>query len=564
MVPSSRAIGATWRVLPMSLLVVVASQFAAAQQAPSPAAGVPPASSTGGPLPMNWTAEQDHQNMMDQLGIKALRPGANGNEKAPDHANYDESKANPFPDLPDALTLKNGQRVTTAAQWRRDRRPEIVEDFEREVVGRIPVNVPGVTWTVTSATNSKAGVFPVIEKQLIGHVDNSTCPSISVDVQMTLVTPGNAKGPVPVMMMFGSQAFLKRMAEFMEKRPESKGMLGTDPPSTEQLIAAADIAAPGTASITVKNPTPGGGVSNIAYFVVTNPTAAVNYVNAPGSPFSPGGDGDPVLVAVGDWNHDGKPDLVVGNNVPSGTGSVSFETLLNNGNGTFTVKATYVVVSNGSFAGVTAIVPGDFNGDGIPDLAVVEGSTSIVQLWLGNGDGTFTLKSTTAAGSGPTSAVAGDFNADGNLDLAVGSFNGNNISILLGNGNGTFTAGTTVHAPGSYDVNAMTVGDFNNDGILDLATACDDTCVVVFPGNNNGTFGSPIVTTTGAAYTGFFGIVAGDFNHDGNLDLAATNTNNVVEILLGKGDGTFSAGSTLASGPFPTGLTLGDFNGDGF
>jgi lysophospholipase L1-like esterase len=186
---------------------------------------------------MNWTAEQDHQNMMDQLGIKALRPGANGNEKAPDHANYDESKANPFPDLPDALTLKNGQRVTTAAQWRRDRRPEIVEDFEREVVGRIPVNVPGVTWTVTSTTNSKAGVFPVIEKQLIGHVDNSTCPSISVDVQMTLVTPGNAKGPVPVMIMFGSQAFLKRMAEFMEKRPESKGMLGTDPPSTEQLIA---------------------------------------------------------------------------------------------------------------------------------------------------------------------------------------------------------------------------------------------------------------------------------------------------------------------------------------
>jgi lysophospholipase L1-like esterase len=186
---------------------------------------------------MNWTAEQDHQNMMDQLGIKTLRRGANGNEKAPDHANYDESKANPFPDLPDALTLNNGRRVTTAEQWWHERRPQIVEDFEREVIGRIPGSVPRVSWTVTSTANSKAGAFPVIEKQLTGHVDNSMSPSISVDIQMTLVTPGNAKGAVPVMMLFGSQAFIKRMVELMEKRPEMKGVMGTDPPSTEQLIA---------------------------------------------------------------------------------------------------------------------------------------------------------------------------------------------------------------------------------------------------------------------------------------------------------------------------------------
>src|SRR5271157_2441721 len=102
--------------------------------------------------PMTWTAEQDHRNMMDQLGIKALRPGPSGNEKAPDHANYDESKANPFPDLPDALTLKSGQRVTSATQWWRQRRPEIVEDFEREVLGRVPPNAPKVAWAVTSTT----------------------------------------------------------------------------------------------------------------------------------------------------------------------------------------------------------------------------------------------------------------------------------------------------------------------------------------------------------------------------------------------------------------------------
>lgn len=175
--------------------------------------------------------------MMDQLGIKALRPGPSGNEKAPNHANYDESKANPFPDLPDALTLKSGKKVTTATEWWHQKRPEIVENFEREVLGRVPPNVPKVTWTVTSRVNSKAGVFPVIEKQLVGRVDNSSCPSIRVDIQMTLVTPGNANGPVPVMMMFGSSAFLQRMAEMMAKRPELKAMMGTDPPATEQLIA---------------------------------------------------------------------------------------------------------------------------------------------------------------------------------------------------------------------------------------------------------------------------------------------------------------------------------------
>jgi lysophospholipase L1-like esterase len=185
------------------------------------------------PAPANWTAEQDHQNMMDQLGIKALRPGPSGNEKKPHHANYDEAKANAYGDLPDALTLKSGQKVTTAEQWWKQRRPEIVEDFEREVVGRISPNVPKVTWAVKSTTDSMAGVFPVVEKQLVGHVDNAAYPAINVDIEMTLVTPRNAKGPVPVMIMFSSAA----IRQFLASHPEFKKMLGSDPPSTEQLIA---------------------------------------------------------------------------------------------------------------------------------------------------------------------------------------------------------------------------------------------------------------------------------------------------------------------------------------
>ncbi|HXA48938.1 MAG TPA: hypothetical protein VNV86_01470, partial [Candidatus Acidoferrum sp.] len=188
----------------------------------------------------NWTAADDHQNMMAQLGIQALRPGPSGNESAPNHANYDEALANPYPDLPDALTLKNGKKVTTAAKWWKERRPEIVEDFEREVLGRVPRNVPKVTWEVTKTAEAKVGGHPVIGRQLVGHVDNSGDPDIKVDIQMTVVLPADAKGPVPVMMMFGGRG----IPEVAFPAPVFPGRGGpmvppanVDPPATEQLIA---------------------------------------------------------------------------------------------------------------------------------------------------------------------------------------------------------------------------------------------------------------------------------------------------------------------------------------
>src|SRR5271157_6525118 len=97
--------------------------------------------------PVTFTAEQDHQNMQEQLGIKALRPGPSGNEKAPNHANYDESKANPFPNLPDPLILNSGEKVATRQVWWEKRRPEIIEMYEKYVYGRVPGGVPRVTWT---------------------------------------------------------------------------------------------------------------------------------------------------------------------------------------------------------------------------------------------------------------------------------------------------------------------------------------------------------------------------------------------------------------------------------
>jgi hypothetical protein len=152
----------------------------------------------------NAATQADHQKMLDMLGIKSIRRGREGNNtNSPNYANYDEAKANPFPNLPDPLTLKNGDKVTTAEAWWSKRRPEIVEDFDREIYGRVPGETPKVAWEVTSTTRETNGTVPVITKQLVGRVDNSSYTSINVNIQLTLSTPADATNPVPVMMQFG-------------------------------------------------------------------------------------------------------------------------------------------------------------------------------------------------------------------------------------------------------------------------------------------------------------------------------------------------------------------------
>ena len=212
------------------LLVATSAATAAAQRS---------ATTVGDSAPP-WTAADDHRQMMQQLGIKTLRPGPSGNERDPNHANYDETKANAFMSLPDALILKNGQRVTTRALWSR-RRAELIEDFEREVYGRIPKNVPRVTWKVIASDTGTVGSRRVVGRQLIGHVDNSIFPEITVDIPLTLVVPSDAKGRVPVMIMFRPGALPQALG-----RPAPPGaraspflappVAGDDAPATEQLI----------------------------------------------------------------------------------------------------------------------------------------------------------------------------------------------------------------------------------------------------------------------------------------------------------------------------------------
>ncbi len=195
---------------------------------------------------------EDHAAMLAQLGITRLRPGYSGSTTpgTPNQANYDEAKANPYPDYPDTLTLKNGQKVTTADAWWKQRRPEIVADFEREVVGRVPQNVPVVTWKVARTIETTVGGAPVIAKEVIGHVDNAAFPEIAVDIKLAVVTPAHAKAPVPLLMMFGAGNLPG------EGGPGFGGGRGGagDPPSTEQLIAAGwGYASLGNASIQADN-----------------------------------------------------------------------------------------------------------------------------------------------------------------------------------------------------------------------------------------------------------------------------------------------------------------------
>ena len=158
-----------------------------------------PLAQTPAPAPVALTAAEDHQRMMEALHIASLPPGPRSG--CPE--TYDEATANPYPSLPDPLTMKNGKKVTSAAMWKQ-RRAEIAEDFNREVYGRTPTVTPNVTWEITTTTEATtADNTAIVVKQLVGHVDNSSYPAVTVNIQASLTTPKNATAPVPVMLIIG-------------------------------------------------------------------------------------------------------------------------------------------------------------------------------------------------------------------------------------------------------------------------------------------------------------------------------------------------------------------------
>jgi hypothetical protein len=163
------------------------------------------------PAPVDLTAAQDHKLMLQKLGIKEIRQGADGRDpQAPNAANYDESKANPYPSLPDPLVFANGKPVVTAHDWWKRRRPELVELFDREVYGRTPPRTPSVSWEVKSTTNATVGGSAVVVRKLLGHVDNRSYPAITVDIDLTLTTPAGARAR-PVILEFLPAEWASRM-----------------------------------------------------------------------------------------------------------------------------------------------------------------------------------------------------------------------------------------------------------------------------------------------------------------------------------------------------------------
>jgi predicted dienelactone hydrolase len=310
-------------------------------------------------------------------------------------------------------------------------------------------------------------------------------------------------------------------------------------------ILSSDVVKAGTASITVVNPGPGGGTSNIAYFEVTLPGPSVAF-NI--STISTGAGNESVIA--GDFNRDGKLDLVVTNY--SGN---DISVLLGNGNGTF---HTHVDYATGS--GPTSLAEGDFNNDGKLDLVGANSSSNNVSVLLGNGDGTFQASLVYGTGILPDSVVVGDFDGDGNLDLAVANGGSNDVSVLLGNGDGTFQPAVNFGA--DYNPFSVAMGDFNGDGKPDLAVANASNDVSVLLGNGDGTFRAAVNYSTGAASYPRSVMVA-DVNRDGKLDLiVADSESNNIGVLLGNGDGTFQPAVNSAVGS-PFFLAAGDFNGDG-
>lgn len=184
-------------------------------------------------VPAHLTAQQAHQRMMDFLHIQSIRPGFSGNSKGPNPANYDESKAGPVSKAPDALALNDGKRVTTPKMWWKVRRPQIVAAFDENVLGKMPENVPAVHWEVVKTVREMNGDVPVVTKKLVGHVDDSGCPAIKVDIDVTLSTPANAKGPVPVIMQLDlSPEVMAMLAKRFPNLVKSKG------PTWQQMVLA--------------------------------------------------------------------------------------------------------------------------------------------------------------------------------------------------------------------------------------------------------------------------------------------------------------------------------------
>jgi hypothetical protein len=360
------------------------------------------------------------------------------------------------------------------------------------------------------------------------------------------------------------------------------------------IILASDIATASLVSVTVSNPSPGGGVSNPlvsnpVLFSVTTPATSLAFTRSE-SEFDPGGNSwviQPTGLVAGSKPADGTPILAVAD------GKCPFLASCSADIGTIAEVGDLGFFPHDLVDSPQTIVTGDFNGDGVLDIVTVGQLIpslnpnsnpnpnpnldlyAVVSLGVSTGGGFLTGNefSLVAGVSASPAPVVGDFNQDGNLDMVTGGELIGAISsvyFIPGNGDGTFipgngdgTLGTAIpSSTESSPEGGLVAGDFNGDGILDLAITYPQlNWVSILLGNGDGTFKTPVHYDTGASPGA---VVAGDFNGDGKLDLAVLDgSGTTVSILLGNGDGTFGSNVEYPAGIAASSLTLGDFNGDG-
>jgi phospholipase C len=318
--------------------------------------------------------------------------------------------------------------------------------------------------------------------------------------------------------------------------------------SLTATVPASLLSQAGTGRVTVANVAPGGGASNAQFLYITNPATSVAFSR---TDLTVGA--APLAVVAGDFNGDGIEDLAIAN---SGANTLSI--LLGNGNGSFSAQASAATGKE-----PVSLAVGDFNNDGNLDIAVGNLQDNTVEVLLGQGNGTFTPAASVASTVSPVSIAAGDFNEDGDLDIAVANEVEPEVSILLGAGDGTLAPISTPPGVGT-DPSAVALGDFNQDGFLDVAEVNNiNLTLVALLGSGNGSF-TPANGPPPATGQNPVAIAAGDFNGDGYLDVAVANQLvSTISVFLGNGNGTFQTGQTYTAGSSPMAIASADFNGDG-
>jgi hypothetical protein len=473
----------------------------------------------------------------------------------------------------------------------------------------------GGTWYFEAVATDATGVT-VVDGFLSIQINSTAAPGNPVPfLNQPLVPTAVSPGASGFTLSVSGTGFVSGATVNFNLAPLTTTLVDSE--HLTAMVPAADVADAGTATVTVVNPGPGGGSSNVVYFQVAAPEATVNFANAANTPLQVL---EPFGIAAADFNEDGKPDLAV-------DGNVRVYVFLGNGDGTFAATAASPISvpsppyddfpspyvgpmtvgdfnhsghqglaigefqneaavillgkGNGSFAPssaafanafampINALDAADFNADGNLDLAIVNGVGYQSFVTLGYGNGAFNTAGDLYSSGFSAGVAVGDFNGDGKLDAAVASggstkYPGSGVTVSLGNGDGTFTLASGSPISLGQNLSAIVAADFNGDGKLDLAvTDSFGNAVIILLENGDGTFGAPATIPVG---NGPDAIVAGDFNNDGKLDLAVANYGDgTITLLLGNGDGTFTqaSGSPYAVGQYPYQIAAADFNGDG-